>query len=1796
MNKLADYQVQKTLYQSQNTVVFSGLCIETQQPVVIKAATSGPAALSRNKRLRREYQLGNSFKSPYVVEYYQLISSSMGLALVMENVDGHSLLDIIDEDGMPLEKFLPLALEMAQGLADIHRQGIVHKDIKPSNVLVYEEKKIKFIDFGISSKLSLEYQQRVPGRLEGTLPYISPEQTGRMNRPLDYRTDFYSLGATFYHMLTGKAPFQSEDSLEMIHSHLARPHVPVNAVRRDIPEVISEMVKKLMAKSAESRYQSGDGIAKDLRRCLGQWQLVGKISPFAPGQEDISEKFTIPNQLYGRAQEMHTLMTTFRKVMHGSREMILVTGEAGVGKSSLALEMEPLLIEQKGFFAVGKFESYSRDTPYSAIANAFGQLISMLLGEDNRVIERWRIMLTQSLGSSAAAVARVVPNLDIILGKSQEDRVNLPSDNRNRFHHAIGQLVSCFASPKHPFLLFLDNLQWADMASLELLEALMVNSMIKGLFIIGTAREEDDTNPLLGLSLESLKNQGLNVPALRLGNLDVLQLKELVLDTLHCSPDQAATLADILVKKTRGNPFFTVELLMKFNTEGLIHFDHVHQCWRWDEGAIRAASMPDTLAELVVDRLHTLPKETCRILCYAACIGSEFSHQLLAHVAQFSIAEITQLLQPSLEQNLVIPLRSIYPMETDNLEEDLKFRFQHHRVWKAAHQLVSPLERAHIHLVIGRHLRDKQDPGSEAEVIHHLNDARALLDDDEERMNLATLNLIAAQKALDTMAYHTANKYLEIGIQCLPLEPWKTCYRLCFDLHMRFAEASYLKGDYERARATWEATALRAENILDKVAVFELKMVHCMTVSKFDEAVETGLMALDMLDIKQSRFPTRKSLISKFTILHLRLMRTSLEKQAERPDIHEPRLRAVLNILMRLNLATYFTGERYLYAYSAIERVSLSLKYGNSPESANAFVTFGMLLSMRGDYNKALKFGQLALKLDERYRCQPLRCKVLFIYAFCIHSWHHHWRDMTPYLKEAIEAGLQTGDQLYGTLACMMISLWQLCHNVRLSHETGTHYLNMLESSGFTGRTGIAELLSRFRLCLMGETAGLTSLTGEDFDEQQCLEAVQSSNFRSGMALYHLIRVQLAYLYEDQTECLMHLHILQKHENALSGTPLSALTTFFGFLALCRWTRKENWTKEHGKRLQGMLKQMRNWAKLCPNNFSHLADLMAAELSGKERATWKTATLYRQAVDGARKNQYIMFQAIAAEAAYHYFQDQDQITIATAYLREADAAYQQWGATAKVMHMREHSPNQLLDRTRLPLSHKTSSSTTISTTTDEYSSAMGRSLKKVIQMNSELSSEMDYQRLSRKILDAAAATTKAYGVALIDNHQSRLMVNALTIMDDQTFLEIQPLEHCKHICQRAVRQTVAREHTLLLPNARITHPYSQDSYVVTQGIQSLLCVPIRYKDQVSGALYLESRNTNATFNDQDVAWLSMLAGPAAISLENARLYTQTRQDSQEVRNLNRDLARLNEDLENRVRERTAELEEVQRKLVEKAHHEGMNQIATSVLHNVGSILTSVITSCQTIQTTIESSRMPGLFKANEMLRENMDRVETFLSEDPKGADLMRYYLGLDKPFLKEKETIEENISRLIDKVERIRVVILAQQSYARAGFQRSELYIGDAVNDALSILSGELARANVNVVRLFHTKQTLELPKNKLIHLSVNLIRNAMESLEEVSVEGRSLEILLEETEGGQALHFKDTGKGIHPDHLEHIFEHGFTTRSNAQGFGLHAAANAMTEMGGSIEVHSDGPGKGATFVLSFPSEPPQDLARNENS
>ncbi|MDX2243590.1 MAG: AAA family ATPase [Leptolyngbyaceae cyanobacterium bins.302] len=1493
MIALPGVTIQSRIYESSNSLVYRGIreedglahcCADTAR-VVVKLLKQDYPSSQELTRYRQEYQITRSLNLEGVVKAYSQQDYQRTLVILLEDFGGESIewwmRNRPDLYPMPLSSFLQFAIDLTDTLGRVHSANIIHKDINPGNIVLnLDTGVVKIIDFGIATQFNRTHPTfKSPHVLEGTLAYLSPEQTGRMNRLLDYRTDFYSLGVTFYQLLTGQLPFPTTDSLELVHCHIAKQPVPPHELNTTIPKPVSEIILKLMAKNAEDRYQSAWGIKADLECCAEQFITTGQINPIELGLQDVSDQFHIPQKLYGREVEIGTLLTAFDRVAarENSRfnvEMMLVSGYAGIGKSVLVQELYKPITAKRGYFISGKFDQFQRNIPYSAIAHALQKLVQQLLGEPDEQVQQWRSRLLTALGNNGQLIVDVIPEIELIIGKQSPVPEVGATEAQNRFNRVFQSFMRVFCSKEHPLVIFLDDLQWIDSATLKLIELIMLDEQIQSLFLIGAYRDNEvnSTHPLL-LTLDKLIQQGAMLQEIVLAPLTLEPLSQLIAETLHQDIGTVRPLAQLVLRKTEGNPFFVNEFLRMLYGETWLTFDTEKRGWQWNIAQIQAQNITDNVVELLLLRLKKLPEVTQQILRLAACIGAEFDLETLAIVCEQSPAVISLNLLTAIQAGLIQPL--------SELDENLlvqEYKFLHDRVQQAAYALIDDAQKQIVHLQIGRNLFEKTPaerlPERLFEIVDHLNYGIELVTEQSERDEIARLNLMVGQKAKAAIAHRVAEKYLATGRAWLAASSWQTNYDLTLALYSEMTEVAYLCGEFEQVEHWSEIVLQNAKTVLDTVKVYEVKIQTYTAQKQPSEAINTALQVLQQLEISFPETPTRLDVQQELnTITHL-LRDRQVEALFYLPDMTESVKLAAMRLLSKIMIIAYISAP-HLMPLLTSKLVSLSIQYGNASVSCIAYAGFGVILhGIAKDIEAGYEFGQLALKLLSRPDSYSLKAQAAhLVHYFVIHRKKHTRETLEP-LLEGYQSGLETGDLGFASF-CIFSYCFQLFavgkKLAELENEIKIYSEIVLQSKQEIALSWL-QILHQSVLNLIEHSTNPTFLIGESYDERN--RPLQQEIDGFAVSFVHLSKLILCYSFSQYAQAVENSKPAASYFTQGRTTPIEPLYYLYNSLAKLA-TYSESNPQLKAEILEDVAvnqKSMKQWAHYASMNYLHKYHLVEAEKAQVLSQWFEAEELYEQAIQGARENEYLQEEALAYELAAKHYLARGRQKIAQTYMKEAHYCYERWGATTKVKDLETRYPqffSQSLSIAPTPIR------TTAGTTSNTSPSAFD--LATVMKASQAIAREIELDQLLRSLMQILIENAGAQTGYLILENAEAWVIEASCELNDGENVSTQVLQSipiANRLPESIIQYVIRTQESVLLNDATRKGNFTNDPYIQHNQTQSLLCLPLLNQSKLVSVLYLENQLATGVFTPERSQVLNLLSTQAAIAIENAKLYSE----------------------------------------------------------------------------------------------------------------------------------------------------------------------------------------------------------------------------------------------------------------------------------------------------------------------------------
>jgi PAS domain S-box-containing protein len=1461
------------LRKDEDFILYRGRSNEDGSQVLVLAPLAEYPASEILKWLEHAYSLREELDPTWAARPIGIARHWDRTVLVLEDPGGVPLDQLLGQQ-LDLAVSLRLAVGLASAIDHLHQRGIIHKDIKPANVLVNPVTGQCWLrGFLIASRLPRERQPPEPPEfIAGTLPYMAPEQTGRMNRSIDSRSDLYSLGVTLYQMLTGSLPFIASDPMEWVHCHIARHPVPLREWRKEVPEIVSAIILKLLSKTAEDRYQTAAGLVADLRKCLTEWESHKRISSFSLGTHDISDRLRMPEKLYGRDREIKTLLDAFDQVVTtGKPNLVLVSGYSGIGKSSVVKELHKVLVPPRGLFASGKFDQYKRDVPYATLAQAFNGLIRPLLSKSESELQIWRNAFCGALEPNAKLMVDLVPELKLIIGEQPPVPDLPPQDAQGRFQLVFRRFIGVFARPEHPLALFLDDLQWLDAATLDFLEDLLTQPDVNHLMLIGAYRnnEVDSTHPLWR-RLEAIRQTGATVHDIVLAPLAREDLGQLIVDSLHCELECATPLAQLVQEKTGGNPFFVIQFIYALVEEQLLTFDHHSARWFWDLNRIHAKGYTDNVVELMVGKLNRLPVETQKALQELACLGNS------AEISTISIVHGTSEEQVHSDLWEAVRLEFI-------AHQDGAYKFVHDRIQEAAYSQIPEHSRAEAHLRIGRmlwaHFAPENREEAIFEIVNQLNRGAALITSQDERERLTELNLIAGKRAKASTAYVSALNYLAAGSSLLSDDSWDSKYHLIFPLELHRAECEFLTGQSAAAEERLSALSSRASNAVDLATVTCLRAELYTTLDQSDRAVAVCLEYLRNLGIDWPPHPKEEDVQQEYERIWSQIGSRAIERLIELPLMSDPASLATLDVLTKVLPPAWFTDAN-LGSLAICRAINLSLERGNSDGSCFAYVYLGMIAGPQfGDYKVGFRFGRLGYELIEKHGLKRFQARTYMLFGSHVMPWTKHVRACRDLVQRAFEAANKIGDLCFAAYSCNnlntnLVAAGDPLPEVQREAENGLQFAQK-------ARFGLVIDIITPQLGLIRTLRGLTPKFGSfddgQFDELRFERHLASDPAALPECFYWVRKLQARFFARDYPSAIeASLRAQQLLWTAPSNFEMAEYH-FYGALSRAASfdSAFPDCQRQHLEALAAHHRQLEVWAENCPENFENRAALVGAEIARIEGREFEAMRLYEQAIRSADANDFVHNEALANELAARFYAARGFEKIAHTYLRDARYCYLRWGADGKVRQLDELYP-QLWEEEPIP-----GSTSTIGTPLEHLD------LATVIKVSQAVSGEIVLEKLIDTLMRSAIEHAGAErGLLILQRGVEQRIEAEATTSGETVIVRLREAAVAEGAVPESIVHYVVRtQESVILDDASAQHPFSTDTYIRQQHARSILCLPLINQAKLIGVLYLENNLTPHVFTPTRIAVLKLLASQAAISLENTRLYRDLEEREAKIRRL-----------------------------------------------------------------------------------------------------------------------------------------------------------------------------------------------------------------------------------------------------------------------------------------------------------------------
>jgi PAS domain S-box-containing protein len=1778
-------------------------------------------------RLAHEYALKDKLYGPWAVRPLELIRKRGQNLLILEDPGGEPL-DRLLGAPMKLGRFLRLAVAIAAALAQLHRRGLVHKDLKPANILVNPAGDVRFTGFGIASRVSREQQAlEPPETMVGTLAYMAPEQTGRMNRSIDSRSDLYALGVTLYQMLTGTMPFTAVDPMEWVHCHIAKQAVPPAERVDGAPDAVSAIIMKLLAKAAEERYQTAAGLQSDLQRCLTAWEAQSGIEYFQLGKDDKPDRLLIPEKLYGRGREIETLLASFRGIgRSGATRLVLVSGYSGVGKSALVQELRSVVTSSRGLFASGKFDQHKRDIPYATLGQAFQSLIRGLLAKSDADLMPWREGLREALGPLGQLMVNLVPELKLVIGDQPPVADASPEDAQRRFQLVVWRFIGVFAKPSHPLALFLDDLQWLDGATLDLIEPLLAQSDLPHLLLIGAYRhnEVDAEHPLMR-KLQAIREAGCRVREISLAPLARDAVEQLMADTLRCESERSAPLARLIHEKTGGNPFFLIQFLHTLSEEELLTFDHDKAQWYWELGRIHAKGYTENVADLVIGKLSGLRDETRQILLELACLGNSADAMTLSVVHGTS------------EQQVHADLREATYIELVQLL-DGSYAFAHDRVQEAAYGLQpDEAKRAALHVRIGMALAAQVAADETNERVYllanQLNRGVTALTTDSQRERAAAINLAAGRRARNATAYHAAIAYLEVARQLLEGVTHPSRSPTAFAIALLHAECELLVGHLDLAEQTLLALSHICSDLQSGADVAKLRAQLYTAAGQTNRAVDVCVQFLRQVGIDWSPYPSRNQVDEERLRLRSLTKNLSDDQLHALPPMTNPGHRATMSVLADLIIPASYV-DRDLSDAVLLAATRVTIEHGICPESCFALTTaFGVLASQSDDAELGFRLSQFGAALADKPPHFGLSGRALLAFGLIVTPWVRPIGSGLPFVRRALAICLAVGDLSFAAYAHRgLLSVDLFCGNqlpeVCLRAEQA---LAFAQASGLWLSVQTVSVQRRLALGLIGR------------DEERSFEVPHTISPHPSYRTQPLIAF-LSYAAQIQLDVLAG-----RHDDALAHANLadelswrfrnySEFTEYRFYTGLAHAAAYHvSLPDDREKHIDGLREQHRRftkWSARVAENFAARKTLLAAEIARIEARGLEAEKLYEESIRLAHDAEFVQIEAIASECAARFYEERGIRTAVFAYLTKARDCYLRWGADAKVRQLDEVYPQ--LRRKESVLSP----ASTIGAPVQQLD------LATILKISEAVSGEIVLEKLIDTLLRTAIEHAGAKRGLLILKQGSELRIQAeATTSGASTTVDLRdvPISGAE-IPDSLLLYAARTQESVILDNASRQGAFTGDQYIRRTQARSVLTLPLTKQGKLVALLYLENNLSPNVFTPARMAILKFLGSEAATSLDNARLYRALQERESRISRLvdaniigififgpGYEIVDANdsflhtigynrEDLETgRLRWRKLtppeELDRTLRAQAELAATGTVQPFAKEYVRKDGSrvpVLVGmasfeqhdqgvgfVLDLSERKRAEAEAKESDARYREALLELEHANRIAVMgqltasiaheVSQPTTAviasAEAALRWLDRQSP---ELDQVRQGLARIIQNGMRASEVIDRIRDLIKKKPPRKDcLTINGIMQEVIDLTRTEAAGKRVSV----QTEFAEGLPevagdRVELQQVAVNLILNAIEAMGGTSEEPRELLIRTAKTDrkDGVLVAVMDSGPGLPAASLERLFEPFFTTKSSGLGIGLSICRSIVEAHGGQLWASANVP-RGAIFQFTVPAQ-----------
>lgn len=1752
LGQLENYELRELIHKGKYFSIYRAEKLPDFSSVIIKILNKDHLHPSLIMRLQHEYDILKKLTTPHVIQAYDLQVFDNCPAIILEDTESTSLEHLLKSETLTFEMKLTIAIEIATAIGEIHQANVIHKDIKPSNILVHlQDTSIKMIDFGLSSQLTREIQEIIsPNLLEGTLSYIAPEQTGRMNRSIDYRADIYSLGIVLYQLFTNQLPFVSTNAIELIYQHIARMPIPPHEVNTEIPKSLSLIILKCLSKRAEERYFSAYGLKNDLDKCLKEWKENQSISFFIPGQKDVYDHFQIAEKLYGREEELDLLAGEFGKASEDEARILLLKGYAGVGKTSLINEMHKLVAEKGGYFIIGKCDQFKHAVGHGCLVQAFQNLVQQLLAESDQKLQEWKDRLLSALSPNAQLIIDVIPDLKLILGKQPSVEPISPGLAENRFNYFFMRFIEVFLRPESPLVICLEDLQWADELTLKFLHYFMCDIEHHHLLILGSYRDNEvDKSHPLSVSIEEMTNKGVKIKEIEILPLKIEALQELIYDTFHGDPWQTNFFAHLLYQKTKGNPFFVNQYLKMFYHQKSFNFDPDKQTWIINFEEVEKVQLANNVTDLLVSKVKNLSNSTRLLLSISAAIGRKFDLNTLALVYGKPVIETAEDLAEALEEEFIIQQKGY---------QKISYAFQHDKIQQIFYQEIPKDQLDAIHFKIGKILLEHLSPEQVEEdiitLVTHLNYGIEFNLSQEEKNQLARFNLLAGLKAKGSISYATAAHFFNTGTKLLPENEWETMYDLTLDLYKNLVYCEQIYGNPEKAEKLFYVVLNHIKTIQEKARLYLLKFWIHTHKGQYELAIQAGLEGLALFGIHE-KFSGNPLLIL-FNLIKLRIYLSNHRPEdfEKIPLVKDENTKIIQDIYLAFAYPAAYAFSQSQYLLFCFKLMFSASKTGLSEASAGAFTAYAyMICLLFKKYKEGYAYSLAVINLlKEHYSKSTTLLTSLLLHYSSIDQWHNPIRHSSLALKKLGRRFIDHGELVYA--AC---SLYAHCYQILFQgtpleeafKEIDANYQEVSKYKTFAEWVQIGTL-REFCLAMQGKTANPADPRPKGLPNKSEDKGSQSCFF-----VYSIWQAISLYFNEKYPEALKVCEEVLKYKNYYVVEPVWKSFYFYYALIIFAQADLSSVSKSHRREIKRIHNMFAEWSQVAPFNYLHYYKLICAEqcrVAGKSK---EAAQCYDQAIESAKNNHFLQCEALGCELAGKFYLQEGQKKTASFYLALAKNSYTKWGGVLKahllysqyedlfLMFQNDFEAEENVDFSSSSLTQDSSLITTKSLSQDF-------DIETLIQASQALSKEIIFEKLLQTLMHLAFINAGADKAFLLLEHEGNLAVQAEISSNEEEAILLQstPLEQYKdQLCTSIIKYVERSKQILLLRDATQEGQFVYDPYVSSKSPFSVACLPLLKQDHLIGILYLENNLNTGAFSPARLNLLNVLSSQMAISLENAHFYSTL---EGKVNRRTKELKDKNQELELTLRR----LKLIQNQMIEQEKLASLGLLTSGIAHELKNPLNFIINFSQL---------------AHDSILEMQDKLSTTTAD-----------LG----------DLEESICgslELIKKIEfhgkRVDEIIKGMLAHANPKLgERDFIDIHSLLEQSIRLASHTLLKkVGINVSFIKNYDQNVQQIKGfagELERVFLNLIDNACYALVEKNHRAGSqftpcVNVTTEDKGDHIAIKIKDNGIGISLDNQNKIFEPFFSTKPTGAGtgLGLYIVYEIVTKQhGGTIKVDSE--------------------------